>query len=169
MKRLLITSDFGKKFSMTYFNNINLANVLRLSCRVALFVPIYKAIFSRSWFNNSPRFCLILFILFPVFGRILICLVFNDLFSLIPVNIKSPATFWNLTFCYFCGCYMINFTGSNFCTVFIADMLYNENLVIADAICSKSPPPFFKICHIYPTMMKLGTVIPYLKEIQKNI
>ena len=24
-----------------------------------------------------------------------------------------------------------------------------------------------KITHIYPTMMKLGTVIPYLKEIQK--
>ena len=29
------------------------------------------------------------------------------------------------------------------------------------------PPPFPKICHTYPTMMKLGTVIPYLKEIQK--
>ena len=28
-------------------------------------------------------------------------------------------------------------------------------------------PPFPKICHTYPTMMKLGTVIPYLKEIQK--
>ena len=31
----------------------------------------------------------------------------------------------------------------------------------------KAPLP--KICHIYPTMMKLGTVIPYLKKIQKNI
>ena len=29
--------------------------------------------------------------------------------------------------------------------------------------------PFPKICHTYPTMMKLGTVIPYLKEIQKYI
>ena len=27
--------------------------------------------------------------------------------------------------------------------------------------------PLPKICHIYPTMMKLGTVIPYLKKIQK--
>ena len=27
-----------------------------------------------------------------------------------------------------------------------------------------SPP---KICHTYPTMMKLGTVIPHLKKIQK--
>ena len=27
--------------------------------------------------------------------------------------------------------------------------------------------PFLKICHTYPTMMKLGTVIPYLKKIQK--
>ena len=26
-----------------------------------------------------------------------------------------------------------------------------------------------KICRSYPTMMKLGTVIPYLKKIQKNI
>ena len=28
-------------------------------------------------------------------------------------------------------------------------------------------PPIPKICHIYPTMMKLGTVISYLKKIQK--
>ena len=28
----------------------------------------------------------------------------------------------------------------------------------------KGPLP--KICHTYPTMMKLGTVIPYLKKIQ---
>ena len=27
--------------------------------------------------------------------------------------------------------------------------------------------PLPKLCHRYPTMMKLGTVIPYLKEIQK--
>ena len=27
--------------------------------------------------------------------------------------------------------------------------------------------PLLKICHRYPTMMKLGTVTPYLKEIQK--
>ena len=27
--------------------------------------------------------------------------------------------------------------------------------------------PLSKICHTYPTMMKLGTVIPYLKKIQK--
>ena len=26
--------------------------------------------------------------------------------------------------------------------------------------------PLPKICHTYPTMMKLGTVIPYLKKIQ---
>ena len=28
-------------------------------------------------------------------------------------------------------------------------------------------PSIPKICHIYPTMMKLDTVIPYLREIQK--
>ena len=31
--------------------------------------------------------------------------------------------------------------------------------------CSKDPLP--KICHTYPTMIKLNTVIPYLREIQK--
>ena len=31
----------------------------------------------------------------------------------------------------------------------------------------KKAPPLPKICHRYPTMMKLGTVIPYLKKIQK--
>ena len=29
--------------------------------------------------------------------------------------------------------------------------------------------PLSKNCHAYSTMMKLGTVIPYLKKIQKNI
>ena len=29
------------------------------------------------------------------------------------------------------------------------------------------PPPLPKIFHIYPAMMKLGTVIPYLKKIQR--
>ena len=28
-------------------------------------------------------------------------------------------------------------------------------------------PPLPKICHTYPTMMKLGAVIPYPKKIQK--
>ena len=28
-------------------------------------------------------------------------------------------------------------------------------------------PPFFKICHTYPILMKLGTVIHYLEKIQK--
>ena len=30
----------------------------------------------------------------------------------------------------------------------------------------KAPLP--KICHTYPTIMKLGTVIPYVKKIQKK-
>ena len=32
--------------------------------------------------------------------------------------------------------------------------------------CKKAPLP--KICHTYPAMMKLGTVIPYLKKIKKK-
>ena len=29
------------------------------------------------------------------------------------------------------------------------------------------PPPLLKICHTYPAMMKIGTVISYPKKIQK--
>ena len=29
-------------------------------------------------------------------------------------------------------------------------------------------PPLPKICHTYPTMMKLGTVIPFPKKIKKK-
>ena len=29
-------------------------------------------------------------------------------------------------------------------------------------------PPLSKICHTYPTMIKLGTVIPYPKKFQKK-
>ena len=32
---------------------------------------------------------------------------------------------------------------------------------------AKKVPPLLKICHTYPTMMKLGTVISYLKKIQE--
>ena len=31
----------------------------------------------------------------------------------------------------------------------------------------KNAPPLPKTCHTYPTTIKRGTVIPYLKEIQK--
>ena len=30
-------------------------------------------------------------------------------------------------------------------------------------------PPLPKICHTYPTMMKLATFMPYQKKIKKNI
>ena len=32
---------------------------------------------------------------------------------------------------------------------------------------AKKPLPLPKLCHIYPTMVKLDTVIPYLKKIQE--
>ena len=36
-----------------------------------------------------------------------------------------------------------------------------------DGGAKKAPLP--KICHTYPKMMKLGTAIPYLRKIQKNM
>ena len=40
-------------------------------------------------------------------------------------------------------------------------------LLMDGGVGQKGPPTLTKICHTYPTMMKLGTVIPYLKNIQK--
>ena len=36
-----------------------------------------------------------------------------------------------------------------------------------DKVGGKKVPPPPKICHTYPTMMKLGTVLPYFKKTQK--
>ena len=33
--------------------------------------------------------------------------------------------------------------------------------------CQKAPTRLPKICHTYSTMMKLGTVVPYLNKIEK--
>ena len=38
--------------------------------------------------------------------------------------------------------------------------------LLTDGVMPKKPP-LSKICHTYPTLMKLDTVIPYLKKIQK--
>ena len=38
---------------------------------------------------------------------------------------------------------------------------------VADGWGETKKPPYLKICHIYPTMMKFGTVKPYLKKIKK--
>ena len=35
------------------------------------------------------------------------------------------------------------------------------------SVGAKMPHPLPKICHTYPTMVKFGTVVPYLKKIQK--
>ena len=39
--------------------------------------------------------------------------------------------------------------------------------LLTDGEGAKKTPHLPKICHTYPTMMKLGTVIPYLRKIQK--
>ena len=39
--------------------------------------------------------------------------------------------------------------------------------LLTDQVAKMHPtPPFHKICHTHPTMMKLSTVIPYLTKIQ---
>ena len=39
--------------------------------------------------------------------------------------------------------------------------------LLTDGWAKSPPPPHLKICRIFPTMMKRGTMIPYLKYIQK--
>ena len=41
--------------------------------------------------------------------------------------------------------------------------------LLTDGGGQKATPPIPKICQTYPTMMKLGTVIPYLKKIYEKI
>ena len=55
-----------------------------------------------------------------------------------------------------------NLVMSIFTLISIQDRLFRGCSQIGG---QKGPLP--KFCHIYPTMMKLGTVIPYLKKIQK--
>ena len=45
----------------------------------------------------------------------------------------------------------------------IQDGLFRGNSQIGET----KKPLLPNICHTYPTMMKLGTVVPYLKKIQK--
>ena len=49
--------------------------------------------------------------------------------------------------------------------VMVKTMLKDEKVWGWKEEWQKTPLP--KICHTYPTMMKLGTVIPYLEKIYK--
>ena len=42
-----------------------------------------------------------------------------------------------------------------------------ENFHEVEFTGGQERPPLSKICHIYPTKMKLGTIIPYLKKTKK--
>ena len=52
---------------------------------------------------------------------------------------------------------------NRYCSIFTRDL----NPIQDGLFRGCRPPPLPKICCTYPTMMKLGTVITYLKEIQK--
>ena len=47
--------------------------------------------------------------------------------------------------------------------------LFRMGLFGAPHWCRGRKVPLPKTCHTYPTMMKLGRVVPYLKRIQKTI
>ena len=51
-------------------------------------------------------------------------------------------------------------------SIFSFSYAFSRSNSYADGGGRKTPLP--KICHTYPTKMKLGTVIPYLKKIQKH-
>ena len=50
--------------------------------------------------------------------------------------------------------------------------LFRMHLFGAAHVCgggAVKKAPFSKICHTYPAIMKLDTVIPYVKKIQENL
>ena len=54
-----------------------------------------------------------------------------------------------------------------FCHYFL-QALFSMDFFGAAHVCGKSPPPLLpKISHVYPALMRLGTVIPYPKKIWK--
>ena len=56
--------------------------------------------------------------------------------------------------------------GSSFLTLIVLT-LFRMGPFGAAHPYERSKKDFPKICHTYPTMMKLGAVVPYLKQIQK--
>ena len=49
----------------------------------------------------------------------------------------------------------------------ILTLLWMSLFGAAQGLGEAKKPPLSKICHTYPNLMKLGTVIPYLKKIQR--
>ena len=59
---------------------------------------------------------------------------------------------------------------TNLCFFFSATVNPIKDRLFRDFSRLREPkkPPFSKICHTYPTIMKAGTVIHYLRKIQKT-
>ena len=53
-----------------------------------------------------------------------------------------------------------------FCHYFL-QALFSMDFFGAAHVCGKNPAPLPKISHVYPALMKLGTVIPYPRKISK--
>ena len=63
--------------------------------------------------------------------------------------------------------YLTNLLKKNSITFVRVLTLLRMGLFDAAHVLRRQKGPLPKICHTYSTMMKLGTVIPYLKKIQK--
>ena len=92
----------------------------------------------------------------------------------ILMSAKNLAYFWIFS-CYFIGIWLkllfakfaLHWTNIkvNFLKAKIPIAPSSPTYLTSKKASKKSPLP--KICHTYPTMMKHGTTIPYLKKIQK--
>ena len=65
---------------------------------VEWFVPMWNIISFRSLFNSSVKFLSMPYILSPDIGCTLICLIFDNLLSSIPLSSESPTTKIDLFF-----------------------------------------------------------------------
>ena len=52
--------------------------------------------------------------------------------------------------------------------IYLVNPIQDEPFWVCLRMGGAKNTPFLKNCHIYPTMMKLDKVIPYLKQVQKH-
>ena len=90
----------------------------------------------------------------------------------ILINLSVIGSFWKSVSVGYCQAYFRFLISRN-----VVPFLYINALTLFRMVFFRAAhrwggggffgPPLLKIRHTYPTMMKLGTVIPYLRKIQK--
>ena len=132
-----------------YFCNVGLCSVVAVSIHYSSFEVTFWTVrtleFRIKWFSIVVNVLISLF-----------CLMI--FFQLDGVALRSCIHWKYKLFCKSYSCLR----------VFRSLTLFRMGLFgAAQGWGDQKVPPLHKICHSYPTMMKLGTLTPYLKKIEK--